>query len=540
MQVFIIIIFYTYSIFSNNELDSLLIELEDVMNKREIYDKKKEKRIKNLLEKSTKTANLEEIYRLYIKIYKEYEFYSFNNALKYIEKNIQIAEKLNNSLYLNEAKLKMALLLIDTGRYKESIDVLNEIQRNSLSESLINDYLIAYKEGYSGLAYNTSVNSSRLNYSKLYTSYQDSLYSRLKPNSEEVLRLKEKQYRDSRNLEMAFKINSLRLEKVSMGSREYSLVTFERSLLYELNKEIAKQKEYLILSAISDIKASVKDNASMGTLAKIFFTEGAIERAHRYINFSYEDAIFYNSQLRYVDIANNMPIITKAYEQKSLKQKRKLKYSLVFISILSCFLLIAVYSIFRQIKKVSFARNKLKKANEKLKEYNLKLNKSNEDLKQLYLELSEVDKIKEHCIGTFLNLYSEYIGKLDTYRKLVSKYVKANKMNSLIKLSKSKQLIDEELQIFNKNFDTSFLHIYPDFIKSVNKLLKPDKQLVTESSTQLNTKLRIVALIKLGIVNSSQIAKVLRYSANTIYNYRAEIKNASIDKATFEDMLKKI
>ena len=532
-------VFLQGSICAQN-LDSLLIELESNMDDHKVYDLQKEKRIESLLKKRNRTNDLKEVYKLYDKIYQEYEFYNFDNALKYIEENIQIAERLNNDLLLNQGKIKMGLLLANSGRFKESVDVLNEIHRNTLSESLINDYFITHKEAYAGLVYSTALKRSKLNYSQLYTAYQDSLYTRLKPNTEEALRLKERQYRDSHNTEMALKINTQRLENADMGSRGFALATFERSLLYEWNGEFAKQKEYLILSAISDIQASVKDNASMGILSMILFEEGDVDRAHRYINFSYDDAEFYNSRIRFFYIANSMPLITKAYEQKNAKQKSKLQGSLIFISILASLLLLAIYLIRKQVKKVSIARNKLKTANEKLKDFNIKLNKSNEDLKELYLQLSEVDKIKLHYIGTFLNLYSEYISKLDVYRKLVRKYVNANQTNALLKLSESKKFVDEELQIFNKNFDRSFLHIYPNFVEEVNKLLKPEKQIEQSDKTTLNTELRILALIKLGITNSSKIAKILRYSVNTIYNYRAAINKSSIDKENFEKAIKNV
>ncbi|AXG70672.1 hypothetical protein KORDIASMS9_02916 [Kordia sp. SMS9] len=510
------------------------------MDKRKLFDQQKEKRIQDLLEKASQTEILKEKYLIFNEVINEYQFYSFDKALHYIEQNLEIAENLKNNLYLNKTKLTLSLLLIDSGRYKESIDALNEIKRDSLPISLTNDYYIAYKEGYAGLSYNTYVKRSKAIYSELYTAYQDSLYSRLDPNSEESLRLQEKQFRDQRKLDEALKINSQRLKEVKMGFRGFSLITFERSLLYELKNDNKKQKEYLILSAISDIEASVKDNASIGTLAKIMFAEGDIDRAHQYVNFSFEDAEFYNSQLRYVNIANSLPMISKAYEERSEKQKAKLQDSLIFISVLAGFLLIAIYLVFKQVRKVSDARNKLKNANEKLKYFNEKLNASNEDLKRLYLELSESDKVKEHYIGTFLNLYSEYITKLDVYRKLVRKYVNTNQMKSLLELSKSKQFIDEELEIFNKNFDNSFLHIYPNFVKHVNELLKPEEQIILKENSKLNTELRILALIKLGINNSSRIAKILRYSVNTIYNYRASIKSASKDKTTFEEMIKNI
>ncbi|MNR50734.1 hypothetical protein D3C85_1702980 [compost metagenome] len=44
----------------------------------------------------------------------------------------------------------------------------------------------------------------------------------------------------------------------------------------------------------------------------------------------------------------------------------------------------------------------------------------------------------------------------------------------------------------------------------------------------LNTELRIFALIRLGIKDSTKIAEFLRYSVSTIYNYRSQLKNKSL------------
>lgn len=511
------------------------------MHKRATYDQQKKERIKKLREQAFSTSSLKEKHLILNKIIQEYEFYNFDKALEYLEKNIEIAEQLNNDVFINNSKIALSLLLADSGRYKESIDALNEIKRDSLPESLVTSYYIACAEGYSGLAYNTSVKRSKAQYSKLYTAYQDSLYPRLSPNSEAALRLQEKQLRDQRQLDEALKINSQRLEGIQMGSRNFSLITFERSLLYELKNNRTLQKEYLILSAMSDIEASVKDSASMGVMASIMFQEGDIDRAHRYINFSFDDANFYNSQLRFVNIANNLPMITKAYDERNAKQKAKLKSFLIFISILAAFLSLAIYLVFKQVKKVSEAKNKLKIANEKLKDFNLKLNNSNDELKQLYSELSESDKVKEYYVGTFLSLYSEYIGKLDIYRKLVRKYIVTNKTKDLLELTKTKQVVADEIKLFYKNFDESFLHIHPNFIEDVNTLLAKEGQLTPKKGEALNTELRILALIRLGITSSSRISKILRYSVNTIYNYRVKVRNNAIgDRNTFEEMVKNL
>lgn len=79
------------------------------------------------------------------------------------------------------------------------------------------------------------------------------------------------------------------------------------------------------------------------------------------------------------------------------------------------------------------------------------------------------------------------------------------------------------------------------FVGKFNKLLQPEERIILRKGELLNTELRIFALIRLGIDDSSQIAEFLRYSVNTIYNYRAKVKNkACISRDDFETCVMKI
>ena len=527
--------------FTQTNLDSLLVALEYNMEQRIVYDSVKKKRIENLQKiLYDEKATTENRYFINGKIIAEYEKYSFDKELTFIEKNIEIANKLNNSVLKNESKLKLTKLLVSSGRYKEAIDVVNEIEKSNLPEDLHSLYFYCLKEVYSGLNFYASASKNKEQYSRLYNIYQDTLLQHLTKNSDESLALEEKKFRDKREIEKALEINSKRLSNLEPASPVYSLVAFERALLYELNNEIQKQKEFLIRSAISDIKLSIKDNASLTELAMIFFKEGDIERAHNYIDFSVDDAELYNSRLRFVNISNKLSVISKAYEERNLEQQNQLKKLLMFISVLVLFLILTIIYIYRQIKKLSAARKELKNANNQLHNLNEQLSLTNSDLNRLYNELSDTDRIKEQYIGTFLNLYSDYINKLDTYRKMVRKYIVSNKTKALLELTKSKQLIENELNLFYENFDKSFLHIYPNFVSEVNNLLKENEQIILKEEQSLNTELRIFALVRLGITNSAKISRILRYSVNTIYNYRVKVKNSAKNRDTFEDDIKKI
>jgi hypothetical protein len=120
------------------------------------------------------------------------------------------------------------------------------------------------------------------------------------------------------------------------------------------------------------------------------------------------------------------------------------------------------------------------------------------------------------------------------YRKMVRNHITSNKYKALLDLTKSKQIKDNELKIFYKNFDEAFLKIYPNYVKDFNNLMKDKYQFNLNNENELNTELRIFALIRLGVSSSSKISKILRYSVNTIYNYRAAVKNNSIDRDKFE------
>jgi len=524
-KLFIVLVFIVNSIHANNSLDSLYIELERTMQSSSNYDNDKEGRINILIaELAIDEISFENELIIRNKLIEEYQYYNLNKAFKYIEEYLSLSKKTKNNDFETKILLKFTELLISSGRYKESIDLLNEIDPKSMSGQNKIEYYTNYARGYSRLSYYTVANESKKQYSKLYNTYKDTLSTYFQVDSEPYLRLKEKELRDAGQAEKALQVNNKRLELTKKYSRAYSIIRFERSLLRQGNDYY--QKKNLILSAISDIRLSIKDNASLTDLAKILYQENDLERAHLYINYAYEDAEFYNSLHRKTIVSNTLPLITKAYEYRSSKQKTDLEVLLVISSLLALILFITIIYIYKQVKILSRTSSKLKIANQ--------------DLNNIYQKLSSSDRVKERYLGTFLNLYSDYINHLDMYRKMVRNHITSNKYNALLELTKSKQLKDNELKIFYKNFDEAFLKIYPNFIDEFKKLVKEDYRLEITNSKELNTELRIFALIRLGINNSAKISKILRYSVNTIYNYRATVKNNSIDRDNFEDLIKKI
>ena len=117
--------------------------------------------------------------------------------------------------------------------------------------------------------------------------------------------------------------------------------------------------------------------------------------------------------------------------------------------------------------------------------------------------------------------------------------MKNKELDELFQISKSTELKEKELEELLQNFDSVFLHLFPHFVDDFNALLQPDMQIHPNDDNRLVTEIRIFALIRLGIEDSSKIAEFLHYSVNTIYNYRARIKNGALDnRESFERRIK--
>ena len=185
------------------------------------------------------------------------------------------------------------------------------------------------------------------------------------------------------------------------------------------------------------------------------------------------------------------------------------------------------------------SNDELASVNAQLSSVNAELSSVNAQLSTVNSQLSESNRVKEEYIGRFMSLCSQYIDKLDNYRKMVNKKMKNKELEELFLLSKSTELKEKELEELFLNFDSVFLHLFPNFVNDFNDLLQPEVRVQPKEDNRLTTEIRIFALIRLGIEDSSKIAEFLHYSVNTIYNYRARIKNGAIgNREQFERQIK--
>jgi hypothetical protein len=333
---------------------------------------------------------------------------------------------------------------------------------------------------------------------------------------------------DKRQYDQA--IQSLRgfFSKTSKESPDRAVIAYIISDAYRLKKDKEQEKKWLIISAISDLQLVKKENISLRKLAFTLYEQGDIDRAYKYIKRSLEDALFCNAKLRTYEISKMLPIINDAYQNKNETNRTQLIVFLLSVSILSLFLLIVLILLFKQMKKLANAQKEISLANTKLSELNKELNQINERLNETNATLAEASLLKEIYIGRYMDQCSDYIGKLEEYSRKLSVMATAGKMNELIKAVKSNTYLEKELKVFYTNFDQTFLLLFPSFIEDFSNLLTDKNAIHLKQGELLNPELRIFALIRLGIKDSTKIAEFLRYSVSTIYNYRSQLKNKSL------------
>jgi hypothetical protein len=493
----------------------------------------------------TPNITLQQQYEINRELYNQYKTYISDSAIYYTRQNLNIAQELNDIIWINESKLDLVSLYAIAGMYIEAVEILKSIQNKKLPDWLQVKYYDCYKQLYN---YYSSNNPYTLIYIEKSKQYRDSLLNILDKESNHYKIVYAEKLYDENKLAEGRQILQELLENTESDTHEKAVLAYALANIYKKQGNIKLQKYYYAVSAISDIKNAIKENASMQALASVLYETGEVERAYDCIKSSMEDAMFCNARLRTYEVSQIFPIIDSAYQGNVNKQKSELQLFLILLSILSVFLIIAVIYVYRQMRRVARIRKELIDANIKLNALNTdlqsiinQLNNVNKELSDVNNELSEANQIKEAYIGHFLDLCSTYINKLEKYQNTLNKKAVEKKLDELYKILKSREMIDNELKELYENFDNIFLHLYPNFVEEFNSLLSEEEKFILKPNELLNVELRIFALIRLGITDSSKIAGFLHYSANTIYSYRTRVRNkAAVPREEFESMVMKI
>lgn len=535
----------------STETEAILNRLDSVLEHSREWDGVKRHRLEEMHLKGAKARSIEEQYWSNKNLYEEYSVYNADSAMAYANRNHNIALLLNDNSRRIEWCINRSFILSVTGLLKEAQDILDSIDSSEVPPDLKTSYFnqLSYLYSHYG-QYQGKARISSTDYYVKSRAYQDSTYTHSSPTDPLYLWYKgwvayngTEQERDE-----LIPILKADIDTAKMETRTDAMKAYVLSRLYGKKKDDENRKKYLAISAICDIKTANKDMASLEELGKMMLAEANIDRAYSYATFCHSQAQEFNNRIRAVTISDLEKAIQEEYSKRDSSQRRKLHIYLLLLGAVSLILLIAIIITVISYKNLKKSKSRLSDLNGELRDNvkellslremqettNSELKEMNEELTKVNMQLKESNLIKEEYVGQMFSICSDYINKLESFRKDVSRKLKTGQIESLRKSVDNSSMVQSELKEFYHSFDTIFLNLFPNFVKEFNGLLRPEEQITLGEGELLNTPLRIYALVRLGITDSVKIAALLHCSAQTVYNNRLRIRNkARIPKESF-------
>lgn len=523
-------------------LDSLYKVLDAAIDSSDIYLRQKTERIVSLKDSYRRSTVDIERYNAAEQLYEEYIPFENDSAITYQYECIQLAERMGRTDLKNKALIDLASQLANSGFYHEAEMHFKEIQPSQLEGTIRDKCLTTMSQLYGEMAYYTHDPELKSRFYATQNALRDSLIATIDSTSLTWIFQKTLTLNNREKSKEALAYSDRWMKVCKPGSRDYATMAFFRSEIYKNLDDVEMQRYWLLHAAIIDVRNAIMDQGALWSLANsLIRNEGDLDRAYKYMDFSWNCISRFSPHMRSWQVSPILTRINDEYKAKLKHANTRLQWTVGIISLLSLFMILLLGYVTKKRRQLAVAHDELAQSNQQLSRLNAQLKETNEQLAMSNLRLHDSNRVKDEYITKFLKLCSEYIDKLDNYRIKINRKAKANQFDDIRKMTSSQQMKEDEVKELFDNFDAVFLHLFPNFLSEFNALLKPEEQIVLPEENHLTTDLRIFALIRLGIDESSRIADFLRYSPNSIYNYRARIKNKAIgDREDFERRVKEI
>ena len=541
--LYILFLLLPTTLSAGSKTQQLRQKLDNLLEQRKALIDNKNKDINRLKKNLTTSENTLKRLQTYEQLFEEYYVFQFDSAMTYLNKGIKLAKETQNTYYYNSNTISKAELLSIGGLYSEAIHEIKQVDTTGLDKAQHFEYYFSLFRIHTYWA--DFCNDKT--YTPTHRLKAQEYLKKAMPFCDET----GKTYEYYLGEYAVFVLNNPQaarahyvkaIKQLPQNSRFYAMSCFALSGSYGNEGNTEKQEEFLLLSSIADIENCTMENFALQNLAMYIFehNKDELDLAQQYIQTALEDAHFYNNRLRIIEISSKLPVIVSSYQQ-TLNQRNKVQMTaIIAISLLLLFLLSAVFYIVKQTKRLSLQQQELQKNNNQLSELNTQQKELNTQLHDLNALLVDTNRKRERLAKLYIDLCAKYIARLKKQQTLVKRKIKANQITELLSQLSSERLSEEDAATFLSRFDKAFLDLYPDFTEELNSLLLPEGQIQNKSTAELTTEQRIMALIRLGVKESAEIADLLFYSPQTIYNYRSVLKGKAINKETFEEEVMKL
>lgn len=458
-------------------------------------------------------------------LYAAYEGFNNDSALFYAEQSLALAQHHMDAAAIQRATICRAQCMAVAGNYRFALEQLLPMQDNILPE-VANQYYKALNLTYVWQAEFTTVQAERdtarqqilpLRAHILQTETDPVWYAQ-----ESALMRIEYSPRDALNLllpvynQLADTSDYIRYLANTLGS------CYQR-LFWNTNDPVMQDSAllYFAQSALCDMRHGVMEHASLREVALILFRRGDVERAYQYMNCCIQDADQSKARLRTIEMAGDMPLILNTYRQKIQEQQQKQHILILSLSVAACVLILVSLTLMLIMTRWRAVNRQLSLLNTQLQDINRRLSVTN-------AQLQDSNRIRDAYVTRYMTECSNIIETMSQYHKTLLRASLSDQPKNLFQIVKSTEVIDRTLREFYRHFDETFLSLFPHFVTDFNTLLRPEEQFPLPQQGHLSTELRIFALIRLGITDSEDIARFLRLSVKTVYNYRTQTRNRAL------------
>lgn len=498
----------------HKEVKEVLSRLDKELAKRHIYIENRRSGIDSLQSVlSSDNMDPHDKLAIYLSLGDSYNAFNTDSALTFYTHGLELAHSLSIDSVASRFELRRATYMPLLAFISQAIDCFEKIDVESLPLGMYQEYYDAARQMYFYIA------SYYVDYPEIHDGYmakahdaQAKLITFLKAGSPRYMLNQGEYYYYQQEYSKAKTILMLLIDILPEEDNLYARACHLLADISNARGEHHSYVYYLALSSIADTKGATLEISSLQELGRIMYLNGDINHAYDYLSTALSEAVECNAPLRIVQSSQVFPIIENAHKAEMKASKTRIY---IIISIMAMLLVILGTTLYI-------------------------LHRKNRQVNKMAVRLEEANSTKDVYITQFLNLCSIYMDKLNQFNKMVNRKITTGKVEDLIKITKHGKFIEEQSKEFYDVFDDAFLHIYPNFVKDVNKLLRSDEQIVLREGEKLNTDLRIIAFMRLGIEESSRIAQMLNYSVYTIYTYRNKLRNRAISRDSFESDVMKI
>lgn len=509
-------------------IDSLMLVLDETMRSHDRFTQRKVDELASLQHAVDISKDDDERFDALGHLFDAYLSFDADSAIAVAARREVVGRRTGKPENVLNARLNTANILSIIGCYTEALEIVNHIPAHQLPDYLLPYYFYIKRHTYGNMADYAVRASDRRRYLNLTMGYRDSLLTVNDRETGTWSLIKGDMYNATGQPEMAVATIKDYIDKHDLSEHDQAIFAYTLAESYRALGDTENEKLWLMISSISDLRSGVREYVSPRKLAMMLYGDGDIERAYQLMRLCLADATSSNSRQRIFEINEVFPMVNEMYLSTINAQQTRLRNMLGVICILLLLLAVALFYMYRQWRLARSAGKEANDANSALRVLNEELHSTNERLHQANADIAEHSFVKTEYIGRYMEQSLHNIEALSAYRNQLRKMLVGGNIDKVMKTLDSDAMLDEAFRSFYEDFDRTFLKLFPTFIEDFNALLEPEGRSVPKVNGTLTTELRIYALIRLGITDSTNIARFLRYSVTTIYSYRTRVRNRAL------------